>query len=42
LRKQRKVILKKVRALGAREESNIENLKINKAAAEALRPSTEK
>jgi hypothetical protein len=36
LRKQRRVILKKVRALGAREESNIEGLKMNEAAFAAL------
>jgi hypothetical protein len=39
LRKQRRVILKKVRALGAREESNIEGLKINEAASAAFKPS---
>jgi hypothetical protein len=39
LRKQRRVILKKVRALGAREESNIEGLKIDKAASAAFEPS---
>jgi hypothetical protein len=41
LRKQRRVILKKVRALGAREESNIEGLKMNKAASAAFEPSAE-
>jgi hypothetical protein len=35
------VILKKVRALGAREESNIEDLKMNKAAFAAFDPSVE-
>jgi hypothetical protein len=38
LRKQRRVILKKVRALDTREESNIEGLKINKAASAAFEP----
>jgi hypothetical protein len=38
LRKQRRVILKKVRALGAREESNIEGLKINEAVFAAFKP----
>jgi hypothetical protein len=39
LRKQRRVILKKVYALGTREESNIEGLKIDKAAFAAFEPS---
>jgi hypothetical protein len=38
LRKQRRVILKKIRALGAREESNIEGLKMDKAASAAFEP----
>jgi hypothetical protein len=38
LRKQRRVILKKVRALGAREESNIKGLKMNKTASAAFEP----
>jgi hypothetical protein len=38
LRKQRRVILKKVRALNAREKSNIEGLKMNKAASAAFEP----
>jgi hypothetical protein len=41
LRKQRRVILKKVRALGTREESNIEGLEMDEAVAEALEPFTE-
>jgi hypothetical protein len=36
LRKQRRMLLKKMRELGARKEKNIENLEINEAAAEAL------
>jgi hypothetical protein len=36
LRKQRRVILKKVRALGAREKSNIEGLKMDEAAFAAF------
>jgi hypothetical protein len=32
------VILKKVRALDAREESNIESLKMDKAASAAFEP----
>jgi hypothetical protein len=42
LRKQRRVILKKVRALGAREESNIEGLKMNEAASAAFEPPVER
>jgi hypothetical protein len=42
LRKQRRVILKKVRALGARKESNIEGLKIDEAAFAAFEPSVER
>jgi hypothetical protein len=42
LRKQRRVILKKVRALGTREESNIEGLKMDKAAFAAFEPFVEK
>jgi len=36
LRKQRRILLKKIRELGAREERNIEKLKIDEAAAEAV------
>jgi hypothetical protein len=39
LRKQRRIILKKVRALGTREESNIEGLKMDEAAFAAFEPS---
>jgi hypothetical protein len=42
LRKQRRVILKKVRALGAREESNIKGLKMDKAASAAFEPSVKR
>jgi hypothetical protein len=42
LRKQRRVILKKVRALGAREENNIEGLEMNEAAFAAFEPSVER
>jgi hypothetical protein len=38
LRKQRRVILKKVRALDTREESNIKGLKMNEAASAAFEP----
>jgi uncharacterized protein YlxW (UPF0749 family) len=41
LRKQRRTLLKKIRELGAREERNIEKLKMDEATAEALKPSTE-
>jgi hypothetical protein len=41
LRKQRRVILKKVRALGARKESNIEDLKMDEAASAAFEPPIE-
>jgi hypothetical protein len=39
LRKQRRVILKKVRALGTRKESNIKGLKMNETASAAFEPS---
>jgi hypothetical protein len=42
LRKQRRVILKKVRALGTHEESNIKGLKMDKAASAAFEPLVEK
>jgi hypothetical protein len=41
LRKQRRVILKKVRALGAREESNIEGLEMDEAVSAAFEPPAE-
>jgi hypothetical protein len=41
LRKQRRVILKKVRALGTREENNIKGLKMDEAAFAAFEPLVE-
>jgi hypothetical protein len=41
LRKQERQLLKRVRALGDREEQNLAELKMEKAAAEALKPSAE-
>jgi hypothetical protein len=42
LRKQRRIILKKVRALGTRKESNIKGLKMDKAASAAFEPLVKK
>jgi hypothetical protein len=42
LRRQKRILQKKLRALGNQEEQNILNLEINKAAAEALKPLAEK
>jgi hypothetical protein len=42
LRKQRRIILKKVRALDTRKESNIKGLKMNKATSAAFEPSVKK
>jgi hypothetical protein len=41
LRKQERQLLKKIRALGDKEEQNLAELEIKKAAAEALKPSAE-
>jgi hypothetical protein len=41
LRKQRRVILKKVRALGTREKSNIKGLKMDETAFAAFGPLVE-
>jgi hypothetical protein len=42
LRKQKRLLQKKLRDLGDREKQNILDLEINEAAAEALKPSAEK
>jgi hypothetical protein len=41
LRKQKRVLQKRLKALGDREEQNILDLKMNEAAAEALEPPAE-
>jgi hypothetical protein len=42
LRKQKRLLLKRRRALWKREGQNIDKLEVNKAAAEALKPFAEK